>query len=69
MQKKQRQSLIIEEINGQSIRLMHNSTIPLCISMIDQVEFRIAIGGDTIHIGWDNGLMSPDVVKEDEIFL
>jgi len=37
--------------------------------MIDQVEFRIAIGGDTIHIGWDNGLMSPDVVKEDEIFL
>lgn len=57
------QSHMIEEIKGQSIKLIDSSTIPLCLSMFDWAKFRTAKGGIKIHTSMDVELMLPDIVN------
>jgi hypothetical protein len=64
--KKHHQSFIIEEIKGQSIKLIDSSIIPLCLSMFDWAKFRTAKGGVKIHTSLDVELMLPDVVNISE---
>ncbi len=51
--KKYHQSFIIEEIKGQSIKLIDSSTIPLCLNMFDWAKFRTPKGGVKIHTSLD----------------
>ncbi len=64
--KKHHKSYIVEEIKGQSVKLVDSSTIPLCLSMFDWAKFRTAKGGVKIHTCLDVGLMLPDVVNISE---
>jgi len=61
--RKHHQAHVIEEIKGQSIKLIDSTTIPLCLSMFDWAKFRTAKGGIKIHTSWDEALMLPDVVN------
>lgn len=61
--KQHHQSHVIEEIKGQSIKLIDSSTIPLCLSMFDWAKFRTAKGGIKIHTCMDVELMLPDIVN------
>jgi len=61
--KKHHQSFVIDQIKGQSIKLIDSSTIPLCLSMFDWAKFRTAKGGVKIHTSLDVELMLPDVVN------
>jgi hypothetical protein len=60
------QSFVIEEIKGQSIKLIDSSTIPVCLSMFDWAKFRTAKGGVKIHTCLDVEVMLPDVVNISE---
>lgn len=64
--KKHHQSFVIEEIKGQSIKLIDSSTIPLCLNMFDWAKFRTAKGGVKIHTCLDVEVMLPDVVNISE---
>ena len=64
--KKHYQSFVIEEIKGQSIKLIDSSTIPLCLNMFDWAKFRTAKGGVKIHTCLDVEVMLPDVVNISE---
>jgi hypothetical protein len=64
--KKHHKSHIVEEIKGQSIKLIDSSTIPLCLSMFDWAKFRTAKGGVKIHTCLDVEIMLPDVVNISE---
>lgn len=64
--KKHHKSFIIEEIKGQSIKLIDSSTIPLCLSMFDWAKFRTAKGGIKIHTCLDVEMMLPDFVNISE---
>jgi hypothetical protein len=66
MLKKHHQSFIIEEIKGQSIKLIDSSTIPLCLNMFDWAKFRTAKGGIKVHTCLDVEVMLPDVVNISE---
>ena len=61
--KKHHKSYIVEEIKGQSVKLIDSSTIPLCLSMFDWAKFRTAKGGVKIHTCLDVDVMLPDVVN------
>jgi len=64
--KKHHKSFVIEEIKGQSIKLIDSSTIPLCLNMFDWAKFRTAKGGVKIHTCLDVEVMLPDVVNISE---
>jgi len=64
--KKHHQSFVIEEIKGQSIKLIDSSTIPLCLNMFDWAKFRTAKGGVKIHTCLDVEVMLPEVVNISE---
>lgn len=64
--KKHHKSYIVDQIKGQSIKLIDSSTIPLCLSMFDWAKFRTAKGGIKIHTCLDVELMLPDVVNISE---
>ena len=64
--KKHHKSYIVEQIKGQSVKLIDSSTIPLCLSMFDWAKFRTAKGGIKIHTCLDVDLMLPDVVNISE---
>ena len=64
--KKHHKSHIVDEIKGQSVKLIDSSTIPLCLSMFDWAKFRTAKGGIKIHTCLDVDLMLPDVINISE---
>ena len=57
------QSHIIDEIKGQTIKLIDSTVISLCLSMFDWAKFRTAKGGLKIHTVWDDQLGLPDLVN------
>jgi len=61
--KKHAKPRIIEEIKGQTIKLIDSSIVSLCLSMFDWAKFRTAKGGIKIHTSWDDARMIPDIVN------
>ena len=61
--KSESQRSIIKEIKDQSIKLINNTTISLCLNMFDWAKFRTAKGGLKIHTSWDDNFQIPDLVN------
>ena len=57
------QSHVIDEIKGQTIKLIDSTVISLCLSMFDWAKFRTAKGGLKIHTVWDDQLGLPDLIN------
>ncbi len=57
------QSHVIDEIEGQTIKLIDSTLISLCLSMFDWAKFRTAKGGLKIHTVWGDQLGLPDLIN------
>lgn len=57
------QSHVIDEIKGQTIKLIDSTVISLCLSTFDWAKFRTAKGGLKIHTVWDDQLRLPDLIN------
>ena len=58
--------IIVEEIEGQTIKIRDSSTVSLCLGIFNWAKFRTAKGGIKIHTQWDEAMMLPDVVNISE---
>lgn len=64
--KKKYMSHVIEEIKGQTVKLIDSTTISLSLSLFDWAKFRTAKGGLKIHTVWDDLLGLPTMINISE---
>jgi len=61
--KNKHQSVVIDEVNNKTIKIVDSTTISLCLSLFNWAKFRTAKGGLKIHTCWDDSLALPDLVN------